>query len=1101
MSGLYASPLRVYLCLAMLAFAGLFSGYKLPISLFPNSSKPVIWVKVPYGNSTPEEFLNSYGRYLEDQFHSIQTDELQVEKLRASYDEDGAEYNVEFKWGSPSREALKEVETVTHAFGARLPSDVRDSINIWSRNDNGGFFALSYYSESRSLDEIHDILEPQIAAQLSKVQDAGGAELWNPAQKEVRVELIPERMAALRLLPVDIGAAIERSLGARGAGSVTIGTRQLTIQMPRFVRQLDDLGRVLVPTPSGRTIHLADVATIDFALKSTNIESFKTSGAPSIILFARPRAGGNVKRMSEDILKIVESVQPKLPKDIQYRVLVDPSEFVRGAIANVFHEVGIGAFLAVLVLFLFIGSFRNTVTAAIEIPLSMILAFILMKFSGMNLNLISLGGLALSAGMNVDASVVVMENIFRHFEELKPGTRLSALDRLRVVIKAVSEVRFSVIASTIASLVVFLPLAFTSDLSYAILGDLAKTVVFSHGLSAFVALILVPTVRLHLMAHKGAPDAKHPLEPPSHSPVERQIKWIENTYASALGRFVESARLKWGLCLGLIATLGLLVALVLPRLPKEIIGMPDTDWIMLFVNTKGNTLLKQMDSQSDEVEAELLSKFGTKVLYTFTQVRGPNRSQIMVRLKNKSEMMTFWKNLESHFTNTPFLKYQVFPWNPAELPIPDPPQLKVVVRGGTLADRAEVTRQIESKLDESQVFPRVWAEPEVNRLESVVLRPNLDQWPALRATMGESFSPSDLADLARVATVGRKAGSMTIDGHHTEVMLHYPEGTIQAAEDLGSMPIGVGSKIIPLKALSQVGIEELPPTIYREDQRELFIVVGRKNQGDSNAKVAEGVAKATALIDQWKQDDAKRWPKGQVRPSVVIEDAQKDLHEALRQLGTAVALSILLIFLTLVVQFGSFMNALLVLVAVPLGFIGVILSLFVFQSTLNSVLGVILLNGIAVANSIILVDFLKRLVDGGMDPARAAVEAGRRRLRPILITSLTTILGMLPIAIGMGEGGRILQPLGIAVSGGLWVSMGLTLFIVPALQVAYLQWSHRRSNRLLLAHAEGPREAVNFFSGAVVADEAAEAAFEGALPRAKIITPGVKPPEFSKELQ
>jgi hypothetical protein len=198
--------------------------------------------------------------------------------------------------------------------------------------------------------------------------------------------------------------------------------------------------------------------------------------------------------------------------------------------------------------------------------------------------------------------------------------------------------------------------------------------------------------------------------------------------------------------------------------------------------------------------------------------------------------------------------------------------------------------------------------------------------------------------------------------------------------------------------------------------------------------------------------------------------------------------SIVLIFLTLVIQFGSIMNALLVLVAVPLGFIGVLTALFVFQSTLslNSVLGVILLNGIAVANSIILVDFLKRLVDQGMDPVEAAVTAGKKRLRPIVITSLTTILGMLPIAIGMGEGGRILQPLGIAVSGGLWVSMGLTLFVVPALQVSYLRLRLRRSAILPQAYdgrfeRPGARKTVAFVSGAIVADEvAAEAFAEGA---------------------
>ena len=250
--------------------------------------------------------------------------------------------------------------------------------------------------------------------------------------------------------------------------------------------------------------------------------------------------------MAEDMLNIVHEAMKSLPKDIEVKVLVDPSEFIRNSIANVLHEVMIGALLAVVILFVFIGSFKNVITAAIEIPLSMILAFILMRMSGMNLNLISLGGLALSAGMNVDASVVVMENIFRHFDlakkrasEIGDAFKPSYAEKLEIITRAVREVSFPVIASTVASLVVFLPLAFTSDLSYAVFGDLAKTVVFSHGFSAFVALILVPTVRLQLMSRPGADQEEH------HSPVEKQLGWLEKSYGNALRKFIQNRKFQF----------------------------------------------------------------------------------------------------------------------------------------------------------------------------------------------------------------------------------------------------------------------------------------------------------------------------------------------------------------------------------------------------------------------------------------------------------------------------------------------------------------------------------------------------------------------------
>ncbi|MGK5086195.1 efflux RND transporter permease subunit [Bdellovibrionota bacterium FG-2] len=545
----------------------------MPISLFPNSTKPTVGVTVSYGSSTPDEFLNAYGRTFEGLLGSVTGDLVQLETLKANYERDSVYYKLEFQWGNSPIAALKEVELIANSFSSRLPSEMRDSVGVWTDQENNGFLAISFYSSKRSLDELYKLLEPQIAPQTSKVTDAADVDLWNPARKEIRVELMPERMATLQLFPKDIERAISAALNGYGGGSITIGTQQLGIQLLRPVKSLSELSTIVVPTRSGHAVHLSDIAKLEYGLKIANSRSFKTGGQPSLILFATPKAGGNVKRMSEDIIAIIKKLAPGFPADIEYRILVDPSEFIRSAISNVFHEVAIGVFLAVTILFLFIGSARNTITAAIEIPLSMVLAFILMKFSGMNLNLISLGGLALSAGMNVDASVVVLENIFRYFEEhhgkMAKMEKLSFHGKLDIIVEAVTEVRFAVIASTLASLVVFIPLAFTSDLSYAILGDLAKTVVFSHGFSAFVALILVPTVRLHLM--------KTSSEKAFVSPIEKPINALEEWYGRSLHRFIASSHFKKFAYFGLASLLAALVILILPRLPKEVLGKPDTD--------------------------------------------------------------------------------------------------------------------------------------------------------------------------------------------------------------------------------------------------------------------------------------------------------------------------------------------------------------------------------------------------------------------------------------------------------------------------------------------------------------------------------------------
>ena len=305
------------------------------------------------------------------------------------------------------------------------------------------------------------------------------------------------------------------------------------------------------------------------------------------------------------------------------------------------------------------------------------------------------------------------------------------------------------------------------------------------------------------------------------------------------------------------------------------------------------------------------------------------------------------------------------------------------------------------------------------------------------------MSDYDLGSMMRVATQGKVVAEIGDQLKTYKVQLKYPAHRVSSIADLKGLPIGIKNKVLPLSALATVTQIEKPAPTYIEDQSFVNIVEARQAEA-KKSQISESRLLATSKVENWKSSNAEVLNKKQL--SIKLTDPDVELNQAIDQLKWAVLLSVVLIFLTMVLQFGDLMHALLVLIAIPLGIIGVLASLWIFSSnlSLNSVLGVILLNGIAVANSVILVDFMKRLVDQGRAPVEAAVYAARVRLRPIVMTSLTTILGMTPIALGMGEGGKILQPLGIAVAGGLWVSMLLTLFLVPSLQVNYMQWKISR---------------------------------------------------------
>ncbi len=294
-----------------------------------------------------------------------------------------------------------------------------------------------------------------------------------------------------------------------------------------------------------------------------------------------------------------------------------------------------------------------------------------------------------------------------------------------------------------------------------------------------------------------------------------------------------------------------------------------------------------------------------------------------------------------------------------------------------------------------------------------------------------------------VSTDGKKLGHINLNSQSIPVKLSFPKGIIASKEDLESFPIAVQDRFIPLKSLSTIKIEQAKSNIYKVNNRELIYINGKQKKGQED-KIKASLAKVKAVVKDYRKNDLHKL-KLKSAPIFYFEDTQKSLKDALKQLSLALVLAALLIFITLLLQFGDLIHSLIIMIAAPLGILGGLLSLYIFDSTicLNSILGIILLNGIAVNNSIILVDFITKLHSEGITPLEAAILASKKRLRPILITSLTTILGMLPIALGLGDGGKILQPLGLSVAGGLWFSMFFTLFLVPTFEVFYLTLQDR----------------------------------------------------------
>ncbi|RYZ52772.1 MAG: efflux RND transporter permease subunit, partial [Proteobacteria bacterium] len=906
MRGLIGNPIRVYIVMTLLAALGVIASFRLPISLFPNSLQPLVVVHIPYGSFSPEEFKRVYGERLTQDLSKITGSGLKVEKQEVTFGTGQFRSVLTFNWGADAEAALKEARLSVNSITSTLPEESRRGVSVWGNNE-GSIFAMAFYSKTRSLTELHKLLQPLLIPPAQKIKEADGVDLWNPNDKEVKIELRPEVVAAIGLPPYIIESTIQSALQTQRAGSIENGGHNLPISLKKRVQTIDDFSHIMISLPGGRHLPLGDIADIRFERNSQWEESFKTSGVSSLILFASPKQGSNVKQMAESLLEIIEKAKSSFPADVEYRVLVDPSVYIRAAIRSVMFEVVVGSMLASVILFLFIGSFRNVVTTAIEIPISIALAFIMMWIFDININLLSLAGLALAAGMNVDASVVVMENIFRHFEEEKG--ELSVERKMQVILDAVNEVKLPVIASTLASLVVFVPFMFIPGLSYAILGDLAKAVIFSHGFSAIVALILVPTVRFHLIKNE-----KHFHAP--KAPIEGLLLKVENLYLKCLSTIIENPKSIWLGLLGFTLVLSLAAFLILPRLPKEIIGKPETDWLAINVETQNNTHMKQMESIVQEMDQKVVAELSGEVMYTFDQINGANRATILARIKDKKHMAEVRKKMEAIFSNSGSTKIMIDQWNPSEFQLPEPPQIRVAITGGSPEERLVVARDIKHIVEAHKVYDQTWTKPDVDQNSSLEITPKIEQWNLL-SQEGSAWTPELVTDAVRVATLGKWIGNIILDNRDVPIVMRYPEGSLSSVEDLGSFPLKVKGELIPLRALADIERQDVQKAFYMEDDRELSLVFGKGAKEKVTDKV---LADTNSAIEKYIVNDL---PKLELSPiSVQIEDPQIDLTNSMNQLVIAFFCSLLLIFLTMILQFGSVVEALLVLAAVPLGLVG-----------------------------------------------------------------------------------------------------------------------------------------------------------------------------------
>ncbi|TVR70540.1 MAG: efflux RND transporter permease subunit [Spirochaetaceae bacterium] len=1014
---IFRKELGVLLLFTILGAAGIVLVSRMAVQLYPRTSRPAVTSTIQHQGYSAIAFSREYGEMIESRLMGVPG----LARLEMRYGSNQSRFTITFDWEVDAEVALADAESALNQIENSLPGELGGVSRVrFSTGENAGFLIIGVSSPTVSAEDLHRMATGSLEARMSQVKDVEMVEILSVERLNVEILLRQHDMLRYGLTISDINSAMQQSRSVQSIGSLREGRSRMSVHALPTAPDLLNIGRTVVRRANGVAIYLEDVADIEIAYTIPQ-STFVMEGSRGIQIVATPIDGGNIRSMSQEITRLVREARDvgDLPDDAEINLLLDPAAYINRAITNVVQAALIGAVLAMVVVFLALGKVRNTMLIGISLPVTMVLTFIFLYLSDISLNLISLGGMALAVGMVVDSSIVVIENIHRfRTEEGHTADREHLQD---LIMRAVRQVRMPIIASTLTSVLVFLPISFTAPLTNAILGEQSMVVVFALLLSLAVALTLVPLVA-YLMYRRHIPEDRNPtMLAYTRNISTRAVAWLEGGYMALLRRLVASRSRVIMLLMFSTILLVTVVATLLPRIPREVLSPPSSDRVIVFLRSTGDVTSEEIvEEKFPEMTAIVQEELGPYVARIYGEVRG-RFNRLFVALHSPRDADYVTGRLQEIFVSDNDWYYNVISWDPAQLPLPRTSDLQISVDGPDETGIVALLERVRDLTGESELYAWVTTVPSTSYTDELILHPRED---VIEGTSG--YTRSQLVSILQRALSGTQAVEFEHEGLTVNARATYPDELLEGRARFENFLLPWRDSALPVKHFFDFSVASNVAEIASEDGEPVYRLYGNMSRGTPTTERVLAEERIRELLAERLEI-----PEGY---GISFDNPQVELDQAIRSLFISLALSVALIYLLLTFQFNSFGAPLVILVSVPLGFFGLVLSLYLFNSTLslNSLLGAILLSGVVVNNSIILVDFYLSMLREFPSRTEALLAAARVRFRPIVITTLTTIAGMLPIAIGIGEGAAVIRPLGIAVSGGLAVSTLMTLFIVPA---------------------------------------------------------------------
>ncbi len=1012
-------PIFTIMLTLVIVVLGLISLSRLPIDLMPDITYPTLNISASYPNTAPEEMEQLITRPIEEAMSAVPG----VEEVFSTSSQGSSTVRVMFAWGTNLDEAANEVRERLDRVIGRLPEGVaRPTL----RKFDPAQMPILMIGIVANLDpiQLRRIVDEQIAYRLERVPGVASVDVWGALEREIQINLYPDKVKALGL-PLDlIINRIRQENIDIPAGTIEKGNYELVVRIPGIYTSLEEIRNTIVALRDGATIRLKDIASVeDTHRRITRVA--RINGVPGIRLMVYKQSGKNTVKVAEGVKKELERLQEDYPQ-LQFIIIRDSSKFIKFAISNVASSALYGGLLAIFVLLFFLTSIRSTLVIALSIPISIIATFFLIYFGGFTLNVMTLGGLALGVGMMVDSSIVVLENIFR--------LKQTGLPTYQAAVQGSKEVTAAIIASTLTTIIVFLPMIFIRGASGILFKQLAYVVSFALTCSIFVALTIVPMLsHMILRGTKVNSETKHPSKIALWA--RNSFRKLEENYKKLL---IYALNYRWQSVV--VAAALLIISVFLIRfIGREYLPETDEGEVSVTVEMEVGTRLSVMDDKLKEV-AELIKQYVPE-MESFEEGAGSggwrggaNQGSITIRLKPKAERrrssLEIAADLSRHLANIPGVIIRarasggqmMFGMRGGG----GQERLQIEIRGYNLSVGQALAEQVRRIVANVEGITDVRISREEGSPEQHLL---IDRQKAadMKLTMNQ------IAGFIQTVLMGNQASQFREAGREYRILVKVKDSERMDINDLLDMTItNSEGQQISLRNVIRVQPQRGPTRIERRD-RERVITVSAGVAGRDMGSVIADVRRALRSLPVPRDF------------TISFTGDYEEQQKAFRELLISILLAIFLVYMIMAMLYESLRHPLIVMFSIPLAVIGVVLILILTGTTFNveTYIGCIMLGGIVVNNAILLVDYtnLLRRRDK-MATREAIIEAGRRRLRPILMTSLTTIMAMIPLALGLKEGSEIQSPLARTVIGGLTTSTLITLVIIPVVYSLFEEGFH-----------------------------------------------------------